>query len=142
MRRWRATWADCAAASLAAALLGGAPAAAQDKPAGAKPKPAATQQKPAGAPPRQIQLDNKPWKGDFDGMSAYQLLHVLKNHSRTCKRILINTGSLKRPPVWEKCLSRESGIPEPSTLRFALHRAKGGRVHFLWIDGRLSLLVG
>jgi len=34
-------------------------------------------------------------KGDFDGMSAYQLIHVLKNHSNTCTRIFINTGSLK-----------------------------------------------
>lgn len=31
--------------------------------------------------------------GDFDGTSAYQLIHVLRNHSRTFTRILINTGS-------------------------------------------------
>jgi CheY-like chemotaxis protein len=34
-------------------------------------------------------------KGDFDGMSAYQLISVLKKHSNTCSRISINTGSLK-----------------------------------------------
>ena len=34
-------------------------------------------------------------KGDFDGMSAYQLLRVLKEHAGRVKRISINTGSLK-----------------------------------------------
>jgi len=34
-------------------------------------------------------------KGDFDGMSAYQLIRVLKDHSKTCSRIFINTSSLK-----------------------------------------------
>jgi hypothetical protein len=34
-------------------------------------------------------------KGDFDGMSAYQLIRVLQNNSNTCTRIFINTGSLK-----------------------------------------------
>ena len=33
--------------------------------------------------------------GDFDGMSAYQLIRVLKSHSKSCARIFINTGSLK-----------------------------------------------
>jgi len=47
-------------------------------------------------------------RGDFDGMSAYQLLHVLKNHSRTCKRILINTGSLKEVHLFGKNLFREN----------------------------------
>jgi hypothetical protein len=40
--------------------------------------------------------------GDFDGTSAYQLIHVLKNHSRTCTRILINTGSLKEVHLFGK----------------------------------------
>ena len=34
-------------------------------------------------------------KGDFDGMSAYQLLRVLKVHAGMVEKILINTASLK-----------------------------------------------
>lgn len=34
-------------------------------------------------------------KGDFDGTSAHQLIRVLRNHSGTCRKILINTQSLK-----------------------------------------------
>ena len=41
-------------------------------------------------------------KGDFDGTSAYQLIRVLKNHSNTCTRIFINTGSLKAVHLFGK----------------------------------------
>jgi len=41
-------------------------------------------------------------KGDFDGMSAYQLIHVLKNHSNTCTRIFINTSSLNAVHMFGK----------------------------------------
>jgi hypothetical protein len=41
-------------------------------------------------------------KGDFDGMSAYQLLHVLKDHAGIVKRIFINTGSLKTVHLFGK----------------------------------------
>jgi hypothetical protein len=41
-------------------------------------------------------------KGDFDGMSAYQLLRVLKTHAGMVKRILINTGSLKSVQLFGK----------------------------------------
>jgi len=41
-------------------------------------------------------------KGDFDGTSAYQLICVLKNHSNTCARIFINTGSIKAVHLFGK----------------------------------------
>jgi len=41
-------------------------------------------------------------KGDFDGMSAYQLIGVLKNHSNTYTRIFINTSSLKAVHLFGK----------------------------------------
>jgi hypothetical protein len=41
-------------------------------------------------------------KGDFDGMSAYQLIRVLQNHSNTCARVFINTGSLKAVDLFGK----------------------------------------
>jgi anti-anti-sigma regulatory factor len=40
--------------------------------------------------------------GDFDGTSAHQLLRTLRNHSRTSKRILISTGSLKEVHLFGK----------------------------------------
>lgn len=47
-------------------------------------------------------------RGDFDGASAFQLIHVLKNHSRTCKKILINTGSLKEVHLFGKNVFRQN----------------------------------
>jgi hypothetical protein len=41
-------------------------------------------------------------RGDFDGMSAYQLIRVLQNHSNTCTRVFINTGSLKAVHLFGK----------------------------------------
>ena len=41
-------------------------------------------------------------KGDFDGMSAYQLIRVLQDHSNTCTRILVNTSSLKAVHLFGK----------------------------------------
>ena len=46
-------------------------------------KPPSAQHKPASAPARQIQFDNKPWKGDFDGMLERRLIRVLVPYSRT-----------------------------------------------------------
>jgi hypothetical protein len=41
-------------------------------------------------------------KGDFDGMSAHQLIGVLKNHSNTCTRIFVDTSSLKAVHLFGK----------------------------------------
>jgi len=46
-------------------------------------------------------------KGDFDGMSAHQLIRVLKNHSNTCTRIFINTSSLKAVHLFGKNVFHE-----------------------------------
>jgi len=65
-------------------------------------------------------------KGDFDGTSAYQLIHALKNHSRTCRRILINTGSLKEVHLFgENVFRKNLGFLNPQSchLHFTGKRA-------------------
>lgn len=47
-------------------------------------------------------------KGDFDGTSACQLIHVLKSHSSTSTRIFINTGSLKEIHLFGKNVFRNN----------------------------------
>lgn len=47
-------------------------------------------------------------KGDFDGTSAYQLLHVLKDHSSAYRKILVNTGSLKEVHLFGKTVFRRN----------------------------------
>ncbi len=47
-------------------------------------------------------------RGDFDGMSAYQLIGVLKNHSHTYQRIFIHTGSLKEVDLFGKNVFHEN----------------------------------
>jgi len=65
-------------------------------------------------------------KGDFDGMSAYQLLRVLKAHAGMVQRIFIKTGSLKSVHLFGKNVfhgNLEFLNRKPCDLRFTGQKA-------------------